>query len=211
MRSAAMVRPGIAKRARPETLRAKKPGTKPHVCFVAPHAWPVLSRDPAHADGGRRRGAAGASSRACSRAHGHRVSMISLDYGQPRPRVVDGVTVHKTFRAARPACRCCASCIRASRRCGARCARSTPTSTTAARRRCWRRRDRRVLPPPRQALDLRRRLRHRLRARLGGQIRYARDRWLYRRGLRRGRRASWRRTRPSASTCREHLRPRGGG
>jgi glycosyltransferase involved in cell wall biosynthesis len=97
MRSAAMVRPGIAKRARPETLRAKKPGTKPHVCFVAPHLWPVLSRDPALSMVGGAEVQQALLVRLLARA-GHRVSVISLDFGQPDRAEVDGAVVHKTFR-----------------------------------------------------------------------------------------------------------------
>jgi glycosyltransferase involved in cell wall biosynthesis len=97
MRSAAMVRPGIAERARPERLRATTHAGKKHICFVAPRLWPVLSRDPGLAMVGGAEVQQALLVRLLARA-GHRVSVISLDFGQPDRAQVDGAVVHKTFR-----------------------------------------------------------------------------------------------------------------
>src|SRR5215210_4280174 len=86
------VHAGFEQTARAGLLPAKKQ----HVCFVAPHAWPVLSRDPDI----KVMGGAEVQQSILARlfvATGYRVSMITMDYGQPDRSVVDGVTVHKTF------------------------------------------------------------------------------------------------------------------
>lgn len=69
----------------------------PHVCFVAPNAFPLLSNDPdLQVVGGAElqqvniaRGLA---------ARGYRVSMICLDFGQPDRQPVDGITVHRAYK-----------------------------------------------------------------------------------------------------------------
>jgi glycosyltransferase involved in cell wall biosynthesis len=70
---------------------------RPHICFVAPNAWPVFSGD-------REIGLIGGAevqqsvlARALARA-GYRVSMVCLDFGQPPRVTLDGVTVHKAHR-----------------------------------------------------------------------------------------------------------------
>lgn len=72
-------------------------GAKPHVCFVAPTAWPVLAGDSSipvvgGAEVQQSMVAPGLARR------GWRVSMITLDYGQADAVEVKGVTVRKICR-----------------------------------------------------------------------------------------------------------------
>lgn len=71
---------------------------RPHVCFVAPHFWPVFSGDPAIQFAG------GAEVQQCRLArllarNGHEVTVICEDYGQPAEVRQDGVRVIGTFRS----------------------------------------------------------------------------------------------------------------
>ncbi len=69
---------------------------RPHVCFVAPLAWPVLAGIPDVKVVGGAEVQQTILARALVQA-GLRVSMVSLDFGQPDEVCVDGVTVYKTY------------------------------------------------------------------------------------------------------------------
>src|SRR5258708_29012922 len=70
---------------------------RPHICFVAPNAWPAFSRDPRIEYIGGAEVQQSILARALVR-DGYRVSMICLDFGQPQRVLLDGVTVHKAYR-----------------------------------------------------------------------------------------------------------------
>ena len=70
---------------------------RPHICFVAPNIWPVFSRDPDNELIGGAEVQQSIMARALVRA-GYRVSMISLDFGQPQRVALDGVMLHKAYR-----------------------------------------------------------------------------------------------------------------
>ncbi|HWM44769.1 MAG TPA: glycosyltransferase family 4 protein [Burkholderiales bacterium] len=173
---AEMVRAGTAGCARPETLRARK-----RICFVAPHAWPVLSRDPRIEVVGGAEVQQAILARLFA-ANGYRVSMIALDYGQPCVASVDGVTAYKAFApsAGAPLLRFLhprmTSMWRALRNADADIyyCRSASIWLWLMTEFC-RRRGRRSIYAGASDKDFV--------PDIGGQVRYARDRWLYRRGL----------------------------
>jgi len=70
---------------------------RPHICFVAPHTWPVFSHDPRNEFIGGAEVQQSILARALARV-GYRVSMICLDFGQPQEVLLDGVRVYKTHR-----------------------------------------------------------------------------------------------------------------
>ena len=95
--AAATLREALAPpQGRPHPTPRLAAGRKPHVCFVAPYAWPVLARDPAIQVVGGAEVQQSILARLLAAA-GYRVSMITLDHGQPSPAVVDGISVHKAF------------------------------------------------------------------------------------------------------------------
>jgi glycosyltransferase involved in cell wall biosynthesis len=73
------------------------PGRKPHVCFVSPTGWPVFSGAKDIPVVGGAEVQQGFIARALVQ-RGFRVSLISLDYGQAEPSVVDGITCFKAHR-----------------------------------------------------------------------------------------------------------------
>lgn len=185
MPTAMMVHGGAAREPRPEgTLPARvadRPRARPRLCFVSPRAWPVLSAD----DAIRQIGGAELQQWTLARLFagaGYRVSMVCFDYGQPGSVEVDGVTVHKAYRpgAGLPGLRFfhprLTSMWRALRAADADvyCARAASPWAGVVVEFC-RRQGRRSIYSGASNMDFV--------PGEGGQIRYARDRWLYRRGL----------------------------
>ncbi len=179
-----MLRRGAVARDRPKEALPAAASPAPrrlHICFVAPHAWPVLSGDPAIAEVGGAEVQQSILARIFAR-QGYRVSMICLDYGQPHKSVVQGVTVHKAFRpeAGVPVLRFLhprlMSMWRAMREVDADIyySRSVSPWVGIVADFC-RRHGRRSIYAGASDVDFA--------ADLRGTLRYARDRWLYRRGL----------------------------
>jgi glycosyltransferase involved in cell wall biosynthesis len=185
MPSAPMVQGGAAREPRPEGSLAARPAhaprARPRLCFVSPRGWPVLS-----ADAGIRH-IGGAELQQCTLARlfagaGYRVSMVCFDYGQPEGVRVDGVSVHKAYRpeAGLPGLRFfhprLTSMWRALAAADAEvyCARAASAWAGIVVEFC-RRHGRRSIYSGASNMDFV--------PGEGGQIRYARDRWIYRRGL----------------------------
>lgn len=70
---------------------------RPHICFVAPEAWPVFSGNTEISVVGGAEVQQSILARLLAQA-GYRVSMICLDYGQAPRIMMDGVTVHRAYR-----------------------------------------------------------------------------------------------------------------
>ena len=173
-------RPGEARlAAAPDPL----PGRRCHICFVAPNAWLVISgqTDIPFAGGAEVQQATLARLLA---GQGYRVSMICQDFGQPDGVQIDGVVVRKVFgaRDGVPVLRFVHPRLTTMWR----ALREVDADIYYYRSACmWlgvlaefcRRHGKRLVyagaADPDFAPDI------------GGQIRYARDRWLYRHGLRR--------------------------
>jgi len=152
-----------------------------HVCFVAPNAWPVLAADSSIGWVGGAEVQQSILARLLA-ANGYRVSMICLDYGQPERALIDGITVHKAYRQddGVPVLRFLHPRLTAMWRALREVAadvyytRSAGMLTGVVAEFC-RRHARRSIYAGASDMDF-------VRGE-GGQIQYARDRWLYRRGV----------------------------
>jgi glycosyltransferase involved in cell wall biosynthesis len=169
---------GAAARGRPEEALLAR-GL--HVCFVAPHAWPVFSGDPRIQVVGGAEVQMSILARLLA-AQGYRVSMICLDYGQPARAELDGVVVHRIYsmRQGVPGLRFLHPRLTSMWRTLREVDADLYYCRSAA---MWvgvvaefsRRRGKRVLYAGASDKDFV--------PGQGGQMRFARDRWLYRRGL----------------------------
>jgi len=152
-----------------------------HICFVAPQAWPALSADPHIGEVGGAEVQQSMLARLFA-VSGYRVSMICLDYGQPDRALVDGVTVHKVYRPDEgvPVLRFLHPRLTAMWRALREVDADVYYSRTAGMlagvvAEFCRRHGRRSIYAGASDKDFV--------PGAGGQIRYARDRWLFRRGV----------------------------
>jgi glycosyltransferase involved in cell wall biosynthesis len=174
-------REGAAYAERPEKVLSGD--RMPSVCFVAPHAWPVLSGDRSVPVVGGAEVQQAILARLLAAA-GHRVSMITLDFGQRDRARVDGVLVLKTFKPhdGVPALRFLHPRVTSMWRALSEVDADIYYYRSAA---MWvgvlaefcRRRGKRLVYAGASDKDFDRDQ--------GGQIRFARDRWLFRRGVER--------------------------
>ena len=193
----ALVREGVREAQRPEAALP----AKPHVCFVAPHLWPVLSGDGAIREAGGAEVQQGMLVRLFAR-HGYRVSVVTQDYGQPQRVEVAGATVHKAFRsgAGLPVLRFLHPRLTTMWRRLAEVNadiyyyRSTAMWVGVVAAFC-RRHGKRLVYAGASDKDFV--------PGQGGQVRYARDRWLYEQGLRAAD-AIVAQNAAQVATCREH-------
>jgi glycosyltransferase involved in cell wall biosynthesis len=161
---------------------AGRPEKRLSVCFVAPHIWPVFSGDPRIELVGGAEVQQATIARLLA-ADGFRVSMVTLDYGQPDAVVLDGIAVHKAFapHAGLPLLRFLhprmSSMLRAMRAADADVYYYRSASMWAGvMAEFARRHGRRSIYAGASDRDFA--------PGTGGQIRYARDRWLFRHALR---------------------------
>jgi glycosyltransferase involved in cell wall biosynthesis len=177
----AAAEPGRPEEVLPAPAASRAARRRWHVCFVAPYAWPVFSGDPHTPVVGGAEVQQATLARLFA-SHGYRVSMVCQDFGQPDRVQLDGVTVHKVFglsdgvpvfRFLHPRL---TTMWRALREVDADIYyyRSVSMWVGVLAEFCRRYRKRLVYAG---ASD------RDFEPRIGGQIRFARDRWLYRRGV----------------------------
>lgn len=82
---------------KPREAARREPARRPHICFVAPTTWPVISRNNEINVVGGAEVQQSMIAPALAR-RGYRVSMICLDYGQPDRTVIDGITIYNMHK-----------------------------------------------------------------------------------------------------------------
>ena len=90
------LRTPLEQRGRP-AVPSQDAGPRPHICFLAPTTWPILSRDrDIRVVGGAEVQQNFIAPELARR--GYRVSMICYDYGQPDRTELDGVTIYNMHK-----------------------------------------------------------------------------------------------------------------